>query len=342
MFPFSKKQSSKETENNPKKVVSRKKKEKREIPVVWTAKERLVIFFVLALTVSASAILGSSAREWKLPGIPRIEIPKISFEGTIILEGNKESQNEVDATQVIRDFKKQTKDLSGVYGFFVYRLGREESYGVSENEVFEAASLIKLPVLVALYKEAEAGNIDLDERYVLKDEDKVGGAGGLQYNDAGTKVSWRRLAELMGQHSDNTAFNIVRNKLGTRKIQETINFLGLTKTSLEENETSLADIAVIFERLWGDEVLTQEHSQEILDYLTETDFEDYLAAGVPEGVRVAHKYGREVHVLNDAGVVYTDQPFVLVLMSKGVVESEASEAFPELAHLIYQFETEGI
>jgi beta-lactamase class A len=62
---------------------------------------------------------------------------------------------------------------------------------------------------------------------------------------------------------------------------------------------------------------------------------EWLAAGIPASTDVAHKYGREIHVVSDAGIVFADEPFILVLLSKGVVEREADQAFPELSKAIY-------
>ncbi|MBI3443509.1 serine hydrolase, partial [Candidatus Woesebacteria bacterium] len=68
---------------------------------------------------------------------------------------------------------------------------------------------------------------------------------------------------------------------------------------------------------------------------------DWIVKGIPEDVRVAHKYGRELHVVNDAGIAFTDKPFILVIMSKGIVEKEADAIFPELARIVYDVQTEN-
>src|SRR3989344_2929562 len=312
MFPFAKRS---EEESLP-----QKKKVHKKEPVGWTSKERVVVLFVLGVTVFASAILGLSAREWKLPGLPRISLPDLSFEGTIVLEGKKgEETKPVDAKKEITEFKAKTKNRSGVYGFWVVRLPERTEYGISGTEVFQAASLIKMPVLMALYREAEAGNIDLDEEV-----------------DGG--VTYREMAKVMGKRSDNAAFNKVREKLGDRLVQETIFALGMTATSLSENETTPKDMALLFNNLWGSHYLTKASSDEILEYLTDTIYEEHLAAGVPEDVRVAHKYGLEIHVVNDGGIVYAARPYIVVIMSKGAIESEANAVFPELSKLIYEFE----
>ena len=106
-------------------------------------------------------------------------------------------------------------------------------------------------------------------------------------------------------------------------------------TSLETNETTLSDIGTFFDNLYQSSVLTRQDGEEMLGFLTDTIYESWMAAGIPENVRVAHKFGREIHVVNDGGVIYYEKPFVLVIMSKGVIESEADEVFPELSRSIF-------
>ena len=74
----------------------------------------------------------------------------------------------------------------------------------------------------------------------------------------------------------------------------------------------------------------------MLKFLTDTDFEDHLTVGLSNETSLAHKYGREVHVVNDAGVVLSDNPFVVVIMSNGVVESEADDVFPTLSKIVFE------
>jgi len=318
------------------------KRKKKEPPKPWGKKERLLVLLVLLFTIITSIVLALSARAWKLPGLPRINFSFSSLfkEETIILENqNKKSySNEIieKSKKVINDFKDATTNLSGVYGLYIVDLESGYSFGVNEKETFQAASLIKLPVMTAMFLEAERGNLDLKTTYILKDSDKILGSGSLSSSLAGTKVSYEKLLELMGNQSDNTAYGIVREIVGDTKINATIKQIGMNSTSLEENETSPDDIGKFFEKLWQGELLSSKNSQKFLDYLTDTTYEAWIKEGIPEGIRVAHKYGREIHVVNDAGIVYADKPFVLVILSKGVVEREADKIFPELAGTVFK------
>ena len=205
----------------------------------------------------------------------------------------------------------------------------------------EVTNWVKLPVMVSLYKEAETGKLDLETEYKLQDRDKVGGAGILQTKKAGTIYTYRQLAENMGHYSDNTAFNIIVRILGKQKIQANIESWGMKKTSLSEYETTPADIGLLFKKLYQGELVKLSFKEEILKYLTKTVYEDWIPAGVPADIRVAHKIGRDLGTFSDAGIVFADPPaggFVLVIMSKNAKESEAIKLLPEITKKVWGWE----
>ena len=318
------------------------KRKKKEPPKPWGKKDRYLVLFVFLFTVILSAVLMLSGREWKLPGFPRVKFPQISLfkEETIVFENTNKASNSADfkakAEKVKSDFGDISEKLSGVYGLYVVDLTSSYSFGLSEKESFEAASLIKLPVIATAYREAEKGNLDLETVYILKDSDKIAGSGSLYYKDAGTKLTYKELLRLMANQSDNTAYGIMKRILGDSKINAVIEDLGMYQTSIKENSTSPSDIGIFFEKLWDGDIVSEADKEEILANLTNTTYEEWIAAGIPDNVRVAHKYGRELHVVNDAGIVFSSKPFVMVILSKGVVEREADEVFPSLSAVVYQ------
>jgi len=258
----------------------------------------------------------------------------------LVITGGKEMKK-FDPSPVLEEIKNLTKDLLGTYGVYVYRFEDGQGYGLHQNEIFPAASLMKLSVILTLYQEAEAGKIDLETEYKLLEKDKRGGAGILQSRPVGEVYTYRRLAELMGQYSDNTANNVLVKILGPQKIQQTIDNLGMKKTNFAEYETTPQDIGLFFRKLYGGGVVTNQHKEEILKFLTKTGWEDRIPAGVPEGVRVAHKIGTEIGVFSDAGIVFAQKPVVLVIMTKEAKEVEARETLPKITRAIWEFEREN-
>jgi len=214
---------------------------------------------------------------------------------------------------VLDQIEALTENRRGTYGVYVYRFDGQLEYGVHQDEVFPAASLIKLPVMLTLYQEAEKGKLSL--------------------------VDYRVLAEAMGKRSDNAAFRRLVKVLGAQKIQKTIDDLGMTKTSLEKNDTTPKDIGLFFRKLYQESLVTDEHREEIFSFLTETEFEDRIPAGIPSGVRVIHKIGTEIGSFSDAGIIESANPFVLVIISKNAREAEAQEVLPQIAKKVWEFES---
>jgi beta-lactamase class A len=99
--------------------------------------------------------------------------------------------------------------------------------GYREGELFPTASVIKLPLLVTMYEDALAGRIDLDERVTYRDDTKVAGSGVLQYLDDGLNPTIRDLSVLMMSVSDNTATDLLFDRVGKERIDATMDRLGL-------------------------------------------------------------------------------------------------------------------
>ncbi len=325
-------------DKEPKEFLPRKKKklsakELREIRKKKAEGRKWVLGLVLVTAIISLGFWAWGKRERSLSGV-------ISPIGESIREisGGGLTTKKVETKEIEERVKDQVDDLQGTYDVYVYNLTSRHSYGLNQDEVFPAASLIKLPVILGLYQEAEAGRIDLEEEYILEAKDKKSGAGVIQYKPAGTKYTYRELAKLMCRYSDNTAFNVVRQLLGDEKIQAIIDDLGMTKTSLGENETSPSDIGLFFRKFYAQSLLTRSHRDEIIDYLTKTAYEDRIPAGLPEDIKVAHKIGNETNSFSDAGIVFGKEPFILVILSKDALEKEALEALPEITRIVWEFE----
>jgi beta-lactamase class A len=311
-------------------LVQKPEPEKRKRPKL-TKKDRLGILGILFFTILGSLFFYLKA---ELPGLKEKIKPLLTISG----------QSEVkkfNPSPILNEIKNLTASLRGTYGLYVYRSKDGQDYGLNQEEVFPAASLMKLPVILTLYQQAEADKIDLDTNYQLQAKDKRGGAGILQGKPVGSSYSYRELANLMGQYSDNTANNILINILGSQLIQKKIADIGLSQTSWEKYTSTPHDMGLFFRKLYQGEMVNTEHRREILEILTNTNFEDRIPAGVPSGIKVAHKIGTEMGVYADAGIVFAPQPFVLVIMSKSAKEAEAMEVLPKIVSLVWDWETEG-
>jgi len=256
-------------------------------------------------------------------------------------------QKKFDPSSVLTEIENLTKGLRGTYGVYVYQLDGKNEYGIHQGEIFPAASLMKLPVMLTLYQEAQlrqgsAGQASVDfleTKYKLTEKDKINGAGILQGKPVGSTYTYRQLAEFMGQYSDNTANNILVKVLGQEKIQQTISKLGMTKTSFKNYTTTPEDIGIFFCQLYQGGVVNNQHREEILKFLTKTAFEDWIPAGLANDIRVAHKIGKDTGTFSDAGIIFVQKPFILVIMSKNTKESEVKETLPKITKAVWEWET---
>ncbi len=206
---------------------------------------------------------------------------------------------------------KLLEDMAGEYGVYVKSLESDLELKRDEGEVFMAASVIKLPILVAYYQAVDVGEIDPKEIYVLTEKDRLMyGTGSMQNQPVGTKYSYQEVAFIVANQSDNMGAEVLIDKLGGYdKLQKKVDEWDLESISLRENEISLEDVLWLFEGVYKGELLKDESRKEMLKALTDTVNEDRLTAGVPSGVRVIHKFGSEVGVVNDCGVVEAESPY---------------------------------
>ena len=109
---------------------------------------------------------------------------------------------------------RSSTDFPGKAGIWVKHLTTGETAGVRDGEVFNSASVIKIPVLVLAFQMADKGTINLDERITIKKEDIRGGSGIFRYHDAGLQPTFRDVLLQMVITSDNTATDLAIAKVG--------------------------------------------------------------------------------------------------------------------------------
>jgi beta-lactamase class A len=115
----------------------------------------------------------------------------------------------------------------GIIGVAATQVATGRHIGYREDELFPTASVVKLPLLVTFYEDAIAGRIELAERVTYRDETKVAGSGVLQYLDGGLNPTLRDLSVLMMSVSDNTATDLLFDRVGKERIEATMERLGL-------------------------------------------------------------------------------------------------------------------
>ncbi len=220
-------------------------------------------------------------------------------------------------------------DYDGVMGICVKDLTSEQTFSVNPDTIFPQASSIKIPILIELMRQTQSGKIDLNTRVDIHRDALVGGSGVLQFfSDGGSSISIHDLAILMILLSDNSATNLLIDRVGMNNVNSMLDGLGLRNTRLarkmidipaeqadRENHSTSREMAALLEQLYAGKLLDAEHTKATLEIL-EYPKESPLRAGVPENITVAEKPGSLNGAQCDSGIVLLQgRPYIISVMT---------------------------
>jgi beta-lactamase class A len=223
------------------------------------------------------------------------------------------------------------------------------SVGYNENAPMPAASTIKLPVMVAVFAQLEAGVFNLNRRVTLLESDKDFGSGDLCDAPAGTSYSIDDLLARMIDVSDNTATNMLIRLVGRRSINQEMRRLGLHRTHLATDVrtdewsvrrnlvSSPRDMVHLLALMAKRRLVDAWSSGEMIAILEGDQINTLLPQPLPDDVPIAHKTGSFFDTLNDVGIVYeTDAPYVIAVMTTRLPSLDAGRNFIHtLSHMAF-------
>jgi len=245
------------------------------------------------------------------------------------------------------------KELPGHIGLYYKDLssGRELCY--NEDMPFIAASVIKLPIMMDVYKKAASGKLSFSDTLQMREYKKVGGCGAICSIDEDIALSIKSLVRLMITISDNTATNILIRHAGINELKQSFEEMGLQKTvvgrelfdmeALErgiQNYFTPREIGSLLESLYNGTFISQDASKEMIDILKAQQICHKIPDSLPPGVAVANKTGESSGVTHDAGIVYGEKPFIFVFASMETDTSRANCVLRRAARLCYNLSCE--
>ncbi len=244
-------------------------------------------------------------------------------------------------------------------------LSTGDSLLINEQEFFHAASTMKTPIMIEVYKQAAAGRFSLNDSVVLKNEFKSIVDSSLfslnakddsdtsLYQHLGEQISLYNLVYDMIIRSSNLATNMVIEMVNARNVTQTMRQLGANKIQILRgvedskafdkglnNVTTANDLMVIYEKMAKGELIDSASSQAMIKILLNQEFNEIIPARLPKDVKVAHKTGNITHVLHDSGIVFlpNGKKYVLVILSKDLQnETNAKKAMAEVSEMIYKY-----
>jgi beta-lactamase class A len=212
-----------------------------------------------------------------------------------------------------------------------------ETYYLDADTPMPTASLIKVAVMVETYQQALDGKVKLADKVTLHDADKVPGSGILtdHFSD-GASFSLRDAVRLMIVFSDNTATNLVLDRVGIREVNKRMESLGLPNTKINAKvfrgsttsvapertrkyglgSTTAREMATLIEKIQAGDMVSPAARQVMLNHMKKCEDKDKFTRLLPDGTVVAHKTGSVSDARTDAGVIYLPSgPVVLCVLT---------------------------
>lgn len=254
----------------------------------------------------------------------------------------------------IRDIDK---NLDGVMGVAIEDLTNGQTFFLHENAVFAQASSIKITVLVELYRQNQQalagarGKAKLTDMYtvdvkdLVQDSDIIGGL-----TASVTRLTNRDLATMMVAVSDNSAANVLIDRVGMQNVNALMDRLGLTHTRLQrkmmdvkaaeeghENISTPREMMSLLEQIYRGKVLDKKMTADFFKMLS-THKSSAISRDLPDGLEIADKPGELQGVRTDSGIVFArNRPYVISVMTAYLHDERAgSEAIAQISAAAYR------
>jgi beta-lactamase class A len=253
-----------------------------------------------------------------------------------------------------RELNQMAAQFDGVMAVAFKDLESGDLVAINADMLLPQASSIKIAILVELLRQAQAGKVRLEERVEIRKGQFAGGSGVLQdFGDGTSAVSLRDLAALMMVVSDNTATNILIERVGQARVNETMQGLGFERTRLlrrmiqpqeerrgVENVSTAREMAGLLEQLYRGKLLDERHTALAIELLKNEKYDPTaMGRGLPAGVALASKPGSLPGVRCESGIVLLEgRPYVLSVMTTYAADDAAAErAIAEVSRRVYGY-----
>ena len=250
------------------------------------------------------------------------------------------------------EIRQVDQHLDGVMGIAVKDLASGDEFLIHGDEIMPQASSIKIAVLADLYLQAEQGKLKLTDEYVVRKEDLVPGSDiMLGLTPGATRLTLRDLATMMVAVSDNSATNVLIDRVGMENVNAMLESHGLHATRLRrkmmdvkaasegrENVSTPREMMALLEMLHRGKLLNKEMMEDFFKVLS-THKESAMLQGLPDDAVAANKPGELEAVRNDSGIVFAkNRPYVLCVMTAYLKdERDGAAAIRKIAELTYSY-----
>jgi len=248
-----------------------------------------------------------------------------------------------------------------------YDLATGKELLINPDVSFHAASTMKVPVMMEIFRQAAAGKLSLDQRIWVKNDfaSIVDGShysltpdsdsDQSLYTKAGQTVTIRELMRLMITVSSNLATNLLIERVTPERVMDLMHTIGAEHIrvlrGVEDgkafqqglnNTTTARDLMIILRRIAERRAVSAKASADMIKIMLDQKFNEGIPAGLPQNARVSHKTGSITRINHDAAIVYPSgrKPYVLVVLTRGIEdENLAHQLIADISRMIYEYAT---
>ena len=260
--------------------------------------------------------------------------------------------------------RQRVRQVPGaVVGVAYHDLQTNDTLFLNADDSFHAASTMKVPVMIELFRRVDAGALGLDQGILLVNQfasiadgspyslDPGDDSDSSAYRLVGARVPVRELIDRMITRSSNLATNALIELVGARHADSTAHALGAHNMRVlrgveddkafqagMNNTTTARDLAALLEAIETGRAASAASCKRMRDILLNQEFNTEIPAGLPAGTRVAHKTGWITGVLHDAAIVYPPgrRPYVLVVLTRGIPDEQVARSLiVDISRLVY-------
>lgn len=254
----------------------------------------------------------------------------------------------------LTDLENQIKNIMPMYpsihpAVFVWDYDTGNYVDINASETFSAASIIKIPVLLQLFRSIENNQVSLYDEMPLTEYYRSEGSGDLQFRAANSRYTLDQLARVMITHSDNSATNMIMSQIGSMTdVNQGIRDWGLTHTQVHNwlpdlagtNFTTARDLARMLYNIENPDFLSAESREKIFDYMGHVKNNRLIQAGLGSGASFLHKTGDIGKMLGDAGIVFAPngKKYIVVILANRPYNSPLGKDFiVKASEIIYNY-----
>lgn len=285
--------------------------------------KRIFTFFCVLGILEAGGLMSAALWQHHDSGQPSAQAAE-SQNPLPVFELADRAIDEKELTAQTAQIIGSSRNLMSVY---FLRPDKEIEPFIYNRRQMAPASMIKLFVMAKVMQDAHDGKLSLEEKLTIKKKDVVGGAGVITWYDAGQQRTIQQLVNVMITDSDNTATNMLIDRVGLKAINDYLKQYGFYDTVLTHkmmvggkganNLSSVRDIGHLLSRMYYHQLVGPAEDKAMLEILQRQQDKECLPNALP-GYTIAHKSGEVTGVYADGGVCFGPQgDFILVMLNNG-------------------------